>query len=111
MAEEAGEKTAAELDEEVIEQLWLRYRGLCHAVQTGVQFEQTRGSQDGSPKHLRTGVNMSKCDHAALVRLLVAKGVFTDLEYITELVLEAEREVKRYEDRILEQYDVKVTLG
>lgn len=68
-----------------------RYLAACHAIQTGVAFEHSRGSEDGTPKHLRTGVNIAMCDHAALVKLLIAKGLFTD---------EAEEEVKRYEERL-----------
>jgi hypothetical protein len=37
-----------------------RYLDACHAVQSGVAFDQARGSDDGSPKHLRTGVNLCK---------------------------------------------------
>ena len=87
-----------------------RYVNACHAIQSGVAFEQSRGSQDGTPKHLRVGVNTSKCDMAALVRILIGKGLFTEAEYVKELADEAEREVKRYEDRIFETYGTKVTL-
>ena len=77
-----------------------RYLAACHAIQTGVAFEQSRGSDDGTPKHLRTGVNIAMCDHAALVRLLIAKGLFNEEEYTAALADEAEEEVKRYEDRL-----------
>ena len=58
-----------------------RYLAACHAIQSGVAFEHSQGSTDGTPKHLRTGINIAMCDHAALVKLLVAKGLFTDEEY------------------------------
>ena len=78
-----------------------RYHAAGHAIQSGVAYEMTQGDAAAgtSPKSLRTGVNLSKCDQAALVRLLMAKGVFTLDEYEQELADEAEREVQRYEDR------------
>lgn len=77
-----------------------RYLAACHAIQSGVAFEHSQGSTDGTPKHLRTGINIAMCDHAALVKLLVAKGLFTDEEYTAAIADEAEEEVKRYETRI-----------
>lgn len=87
------------------------YRDLLHAIQTGITFEMEKGSKDTTPKHLRVGVNSALCDQAALVRLLIKKGVFTKEEYEEEILLELEREVKRYEDRILKNYDVIVHLA
>lgn len=88
-----------------------RYLAACHAVQSGVAAEHSRGSTSGTPKHLRTGLDIRACDHAALVRLLVAKGVFTAEEYGKEIADEAEREVKRYESRLTEMTGVKITLA
>lgn len=83
------------------------YDALAHAIQTGVAMEMELGGGAGggigsatSPKHLRVGVNMAMCDHAALVRLLVAKGLFTEEEYFDEIVNELHREVVRYENRL-----------
>lgn len=82
-----------------------RYLAACHAMQTGVAavmekepFSKDRG--ECSPKHLRVGVNSAMCDHAALVRLLIAKGIFTEEEYAVEVTAEMEREVERYRRRI-----------
>ena len=77
-----------------------RYFNASHAIQTGVAYEHNHGSQDGSPKHLRTGINMRAVDHAALITLLVSKGIFTLEEYSAVLAAEAEAEKKRYEERI-----------
>ena len=76
-----------------------RYAKACHAIQSGVAFEHGRGSEDGSPKHLRVGVNLRAVDHAALVRLLLAKGIISELEYVEALADAAEEEQKRYEAR------------
>jgi hypothetical protein len=75
----------------------LSYLDACHAIQTGVALDHGNGGTDGSPKHLRVGVNLTKCDHAALVQLLIAKGLFTEAEYVDAITSEANAEVDRYE--------------
>jgi hypothetical protein len=77
-----------------------RYRAACHAMQTGVATETEYDDFSIVPKHLRVGVNTAMCDHAALVRLLVSKGVITYDEYFKETADEMEREVERYKTRI-----------
>lgn len=76
------------------------YKAAVHAMQTGVQLDQTMGSRDGEPKHLRVGVNSCMCDHAALVRLLIARGVITQAQYEQAITEEMNREVERYETRL-----------
>ena len=78
-----------------------RYEAAVHAMQSGVAYMLTRGPNgECSPKHLRVGVNSAMCDQAALVRLLIAKGLFTQEEYVAEVTAEMEREVERYSRRI-----------
>lgn len=77
-----------------------RYRALCHAMQTGVAFTMEREPAETTPKHLRVGVNVAMCDQAALVQLLVARGVITEVEYYEALCASMEREVKLYQERI-----------
>lgn len=81
-----------------------RYQALGHAVQTGVAYDTTSEAhmrdQLRANKHLRTGVNMRAVDNAALVDLLVEKGVFTRLEYAEKLVQFAENEVRSYEEKL-----------
>jgi hypothetical protein len=79
-----------------------RYFRAAHAMQSGVAADQAMGSDDGSPKHLRTGVNSALTNQAGLVNLLIAKGVFTEEEYVKAIADEMEAEVKRYEDRLSE---------
>lgn len=83
------------------EDLGLTYEQALHAMQTGVGFEietNAYGNMGAStPKHLRAGVNSAMINDAALVRLLVKKGLFTEEEYMEEVRLEANREVLRYE--------------
>lgn len=76
-----------------------RYLAACHAMQTGVQLEITRKGEAGAGanhKHLRVGVNVALCDHAALAALLVNKGVITREEYTEAIAETMEAEVERY---------------
>lgn len=94
-----------------LERRWL---AAGHAVQTGVKTDIELNGEDGagaSPKHLRTGVNMAMADHAALARLLVAKGVISDEEYRRAIAEGAEQEQERYEKMLSAQFGRKVTLG
>jgi hypothetical protein len=77
-----------------------RHALAAHAMQAGIALEHSRGSQDGSPKHLRVGVNVALRDHASLVALLIAKGVITDDEYCKAIADGMEREVEKYEDSL-----------
>lgn len=77
---------------------------LGHAIQTGVARELEIDPSSGAPKHLRTGLNMEMCSHAGLVRLLIAKGLFTEAEYGAAVLAELEAEKARYEERLTEHY-------
>jgi hypothetical protein len=88
-----------------------RYRTLLHAMQTGVKFDQENGSTDGTPKHLRVGVNSAMVSDAALVKLLVEKGVFTNQEFADKLVEAAQAEVDRYTAKLAKLYGVNVHLS
>jgi hypothetical protein len=90
------------------------YRALVHAMQSGVAMKMNKdgGPESGetSPKHLRVGVNSAMCDHTALIRLLIKKGLFTEAEYFEEIMDEMEREVERYEKTLSEEYGISVRL-
>lgn len=73
-----------------------RYHDAAHEMQTGVAMDQQLGSQDGSPKHLRVGINSAMVDHGALVKLLIAKGVLTEEEYYQAIREGMEAEAVRY---------------
>ena len=79
---------------------WERYGQLLHAMQTGVAHMMHRDENQTSPKHLRVGVNNSLCCQAALVKVLVAKGVITEEEYAQACADEMELEVGRYENEL-----------
>lgn len=79
-------------------------------MQTGVAVDQARGSQDGTPKHLRTGINAAMADLAGLATLLIEKGVFTREEYTKAIADSMEREKQRYEEHLAASYGLKVSL-
>lgn len=76
------------------------YEEAAHAMQTGVALEHARGGQDGSPKHLRVGVNSAQVNNAAIARLLIAKGIITMDEYTAAVTAEMNAEAERYEQRL-----------
>lgn len=79
----------------------LDYTGAMHGVQSGVAMEmelEPSTVATVATKHLRVGVNSAMVNDAALVRLLVKKGLITHEEYAEEVRLEANRELDRYED-------------
>lgn len=77
-----------------------RYVIATHAMQSGVALLMQQGSDETSPKHLRVGVNAAMCEHAALVELLVEKGVLTKDEYLKAIADEMETEQARYEEKL-----------
>lgn len=87
-----------------------QYVALAHALQSGVAQEQALGSADGSPKHLRTGLNLVLRDHGSIVLLLVEKGVITAEEYHEAIIKGLKEEVSAYEERLTKHLGTKVTL-
>jgi hypothetical protein len=97
---------------EHLEYLRKRYAELMHAVQTGVKLWMGIDPEgETSPKHLRVGVNSAMIDSGALVKLLIAKGVFTEDEFMEVLVEKAEEEKDSYEAKLREHYKKKITLA
>lgn len=93
------EEVAAAFDTETCRKLFAEQRSLQHAIQTGVAYEHSKGSQDGTPKHLRVGVNSALCFTSAIAALLVAKGLATAEEIMEAEVESLRRELERYESR------------
>lgn len=78
-----------------------RYLAAAHAMQSGVaHMMHKEPNGETTPKHLRVGVNSAMCDHAALVQILIAKGILTEAEYMKQIADEMEREQERYSMRI-----------
>lgn len=88
-----------------------RYYAAAHAMQSGVAQEQALGSDCGSPKHLRVGVNSAMVDVSALATLLMSKGIITADEYHQALCDAMEKEQRRYEEVLTKRMGIPVTLG
>lgn len=91
----------------------LRYTAALHAIQSGVAYDMKAG-QDASgtsPRHLRVGVNSAMVQNAALVKLLIDKGVFSLDEFDKALADEMEEEKRRYEKKLEALAGMRVNLG
>ena len=93
------------------EEFMSEYIKLAHAIQTGVGWEHQYGSDDGSPKHLRTGLANVMSDLGSIGRLLIAKGIITEQEYFEAILDGLKREVAEYERRLQVRMGGKITLG
>lgn len=74
-----------------------RYLAAVHAMQSGVAAKMRYDPTETTPKHLRVGVNAAMCDHTALAKLLMSKGVITEEEYVAAITNEMQVEKARYE--------------
>lgn len=83
-----------------IEEFATEYEMLGHAIQSGVALDQSRGSQDGTPKHLRVGVNLALVEIGVLAKFLIDKGVCTEQEYFEAVIEKLREELARYEARL-----------
>lgn len=92
-------------DEAQVQQLQKDYSELVHAMQSGVALDHSlRGPVDGTPKHLRVGINVCMSDHAALVRILISRGLITEVEYWQAMCDSMRTEKETYDT----QYGVKI---
>ena len=87
-----------------------RYVNLCHALQTGVGNILRLDGAEGTPKHLRTGLNILFCEHSALVMLLIEKGIFTEDEYFDSVNKVLAQEVSSYESKLSNHYKTNIRL-
>lgn len=94
------------------------YVAAAHAVQSGIAMDLQRKyigrlseTTIDALKHLRVGIDTSKSDQAALVGILIAKGIFTLEEYVDALHINMEREVESYEKLLSDALCIKITLG
>lgn len=87
------------------------YNALCHAMQSGVAAKQFVSGSETQPKHLRVGINNALVSQAVTVKLLVDKGIITDLEYFTALRDAMRLEVESYEKFLSDQHQTTIKLG
>lgn len=106
-------------DKDRVHALQHDYLDLIHAVQTGCEYgvagmhgDPRHASQDqwAIQKRLRVGVNSAIISQGALVKLLVAKGVITELEYWESIVAEFRDAVAGYEAELGKKFGSQVRL-
>jgi len=69
------------------------YLKQAHRVQTAIAMNPNKTAME--PKHMRTGIDMSKADMAGLVTLLISKGILTREEYAEAITQSAYEEAER----------------
>lgn len=78
-----------------------RYRAAVHGMQAAVQMMIVRGvSDEAKPMRLRGDLNITGINHSSLARLLIAKGIITESEYLEALAAGMEAEVTKYENEL-----------
>lgn len=92
------------------EELTERYVSAAHAVQTGISMKMRFDNTFTTPKHLRVGIDTSKADICAVARLLISKGVITEIEYLA-LASEMEEEKRRWENDLSKLFNKEVKLS
>lgn len=85
-----------------------RIRHSQHAIQTGIAYNKDKTGM--APKHLRVGVDSALVECGAIAKLLIANGIFTDLEYLEALAAAMEEEVERAEAKLSKQYGNTIKL-
>ena len=88
-----------------------RYTDAAHGMQSGVAMMMNRDPSETQPKHLRVGVNAAMSDQGGLVKLLIAKGLFTEEEYVEAITEAMEAERDRYAQELSELYGAAITLA
>lgn len=88
-----------------------RYQAAAHAMQSGVAMEMNHNAGPTQPKHLRVGVNTAHADIGSLARLLIAKGVISEDEYLSAIADGMEQEKEAYERMLSEHFGKPVTLA
>lgn len=88
------------------------YEALCHAMQSGVKYDQEcePKSDDGTPKHLRVGVNCALNQIGALALYLEEKGLLDSEDYWEWQIKNMRAEVERYEEMLSRKMNAKIKL-
>ena len=102
---------STEEDETLVAHFIDRYHKAMHAVQSAIatilHYDSTgrlvaacdEGQNIRSPKHLRVGIDARASDAKGLAKLLIAKGVFTELEYVQAVTEALEEEAEEQAQR------------
>lgn len=94
---------------------------LRHALQTGIlweqQYDEHAAFYQNNPtlanivKHLRTGLDCAMVEQAAIIHLLIDKGLITEAEYFEKSLEFFRREIKNCEARLSAQMGRTIHLG
>lgn len=104
----AAEKAAADNE---------RYRAALQAVQAGAATEIGLNHPTFHPelqrafKHLRVGIDSAKVEQAALVALLIQRGILTEGDYVGAIADGMEQEKARWEAMLSARLNTKITLA
>lgn len=105
----------AEFEDAMREENVKELQALQHAMQTGVAYdlpEEVKDTEVGRElKHLRVGVNSAMIFHAALVKVLMDKGIVTLDEYMEAQLDLMKAEVKAYEKRLSKKLGADIHLA
>lgn len=88
-----------------------RYQAAAHAMQSGVAFKMGHDPNETNAKHLRVGVNSALRDSSTLARLLMAKGLITEEEYVAAQADGMEEEAELYRRWLSDHTGVNITLS
>lgn len=89
--------------------LGLTYEEAAHGVQAAIAYAMGTGSKATEPKHMRVGIDMSKADMLGLATLLIAKGIFTQDEYIEHMRLAANQELHMREEEVFAKTGARIS--
>lgn len=93
------------------EEFAARNTALRHAIQTGAMYEAEQNPIVMEYKHNRVAIDAQQAEYAALIMLLVNKGVITWEEYYEVSIAALTAEVVRYEQRLTRMFGAKIKLG
>lgn len=94
---------------ETLQEASERYQKAAHAMQTGVAMMMNYDDSH-TPKHLRTGINSALVTSQATARLMIEKGIITELEYYIAMADAMEEEVAHYVQEIESHVGAEVKL-
>lgn len=85
------------------QQIVEEYTHHARRMQAGVEYTM-QDSKECQPKHLRVGVNTALADQGSLARLLIKKGVITEMEYLESIADGMKQEADAYENRVQQKF-------
>lgn len=89
-----------ELSKKSVEELSSVIEPMSHAIQSYTAYMLHRNPSSSSPKHLRTGIDLTKAEMGGLAVLFVRKGIITNEEYLAAIVEGLEEENNRNENEV-----------